>query len=147
MQGTVVRKKENPFHDMDFVAVGHTQQSVEKVLADNFHNFIKTNQIGKSDEAHTLTYLILDRPFNITGEEGSHQPRTITDATTGEQLGWVQNSDLHLNNGVQGKMLDFFMNSDNGQRAVNITVNGETYKVASANGAMKAKIGYNREKI
>lgn len=149
--GNLYRPSENPLHDLDMSAVGHTEESVENILAKEFKYYEKTNEIIGDNEnpladKKTVTYLIMDRPFR---QEKSLVDNlfNIIDEKTGLIIGTRVNSELVLSPGVKGKMLDFFIGSENSPYPdVTINFNGKDYLISNYKNAMEFKVTVAREK-
>lgn len=150
-KGTIYRYADNPLHDLDFNAKGKTEEEVENILKQNFKFYIKTNVIEDNDpndpERRTLTYLVIDREVKEEQIPGT-KAVNIIDVETGETIGRREYSDLVLKDGVQGKMLDFFMGDtkNNFTNTTNITINGKDYLFADPRNAFLFKINVAREK-
>lgn len=143
--GTLYRPEENPLHDLDFNTNGKNREQVEEVLKENYPNFEHTNTI-QGDDTTTETYLIMDRPFYQKRDVSGLAVYTIYDKKTGEKLGTRVNSDLVLNEGVKGKMLDFFIKNQGGNEVITKVYNGKPYLFSNAREALNAKINWAREK-
>ena len=150
-KGTIYRYADNPLHDLDFNAKGKTEEEIESILKQNFKFYIKTNVIEDNDpddpERRTLTYLVIDREVKEEQISGT-KAVNIIDVKTGEVIGRREYSDLFLKDGVQGKMLDFFMGDpkNNFTDTTNVTINGKDYLFADPRNAFLFKINVAREK-
>lgn len=143
-QISIYRPKENPLHDLDFATNGiMSREQLEELITPLFDNLTHIRTIDNGGPV-TETYLILDRPFRIE-KVGSLGTYKIIDANSGEQLGSFIGSNLHLNKGVQGKFLDFFI-KQNSERAHNYSFQGDTILMADYRASMKAKLQYGRLK-
>lgn len=152
-QGTLFRPSENPLHDIDFNAGNKTKEQIERILKESYPIFENVNTIREGNKV-TETYLIMDRPFTQkkigNSERGELKKNTgeyaIYDKKTGELLGTRTNSDLYLKEGVQGKMLDFFIGTKEKYTNIPRVYNGKTYIFSDARNAWEAKVSWTREK-
>lgn len=147
-QGTLYRPIENPLHDIDFNAVGESRDSIEHILSDKYNwELINTIKSKNKEDKTTLTYLIMDRDFIQKREIGNIAVYTIYDKNTRKKLGTRTGSELVLEEGVKGKLLDFFIGKDNKDfDNISIILNGKSYLFADYRNAMKFKINVAREK-
>ena len=149
LQGSLYRPSENPLHDIDFNAGNNSsKESLDKLLPTLFPNdTIQFSHALKKDKNgdQTVTYITLSEPFDIknTGYDTAEFY-----SKEGRYLGKREHYDLFLEDGVQGKMLDFFtgptQESNYGFYTKNI--NGHDYLLAESNAAMAAKILWARPK-
>ena len=144
IEGRLMRPAENPLHDIDFNAKGHTKESLDEMLEKEFQHFKHTNHIENKDRGKiTETYLILDREFTVEKPEDS--PVYIIRDTEGRFLGNFKNSELALNDGVKGKFLDFFTGKSTYGNHIK-SINGRDYLISDARNAFEAKVDWARDK-
>lgn len=145
-QGTLYRPSENPLHDLDFDAGNKSKNDIENILKNHFKAISLTNTINNADGKTTYTYLVLDRDF-IEKKDSETGINTIYDKKTGTKLGTRVYSELILEDGVEGKMLDFFV-SKNKPKYTNIHIkyNNKDYLFSNYKNAMEFKINIARKK-
>ena len=141
--GSLYRPPENPLHDLDFNAYGRNKEEVEDILNNNFKAVKHTNTIANADYT-TETYLVMDRDFTEEPSEVSGVLNIVD--SNGEIIGTRVNSELILKEGVQGKMLDFFVNDDKSAKHTEVEMNGKKYLFANVDYAMQFKIDVARPK-
>lgn len=151
VKGTIYRHADNPLHDLDFSAKGKTEEEIENILKQNFKFHIKTNVIQDNDpndpEKRTLTYLVIDREVKEEPIPGT-KAVNIIDVRTGEIIGRREYSDLVLKEGVQGKMLDFFVGDPefDFQDRTTLSIDGKDYLFSDPRNAFQFKVEVAREK-
>ena len=149
LQGSLFRPSENPLHDIDFNAGDNSsKESLDKLLPTIFPNgtIQFSHPLPKDRKGNqTVTYILLSEPFTIK-KTGYNTAEFYS--KDGRYLGKRVHYDLFLEDGVQGKMLDFFTGptkkSDYG--FYKRTINGHTYLISESNAAMAAKIKWARPK-
>ena len=149
LQGSLFRPSENPLHDIDFNAGDNSsKESLDKLLPTIFPNgtIQFSHPLPKDRKGNqTVTYILLSEPFTIK-KTGYNTAEFYS--KDGRYLGKRVHYDLFLEDGVQGKMLDFFTGptkkSDHG--FYKRTINGHTYLISESNAAMAAKIKWARPK-
>lgn len=144
----VLRPLENPLHDLDFQAPGRTKEELENLLKKHFGNYAETNTIADKETGQigTRSYLILNRPFHFETSPLGQSFEIIVDNETGEHLGVLKGkTELTLNSGIEGKVLDFFVTE--GQLApMPYNFRGETFLMGDPKQALQAKISWMRLK-
>lgn len=144
VQGTVYRPEENPMHDLDFNAKGKSKKELDSIINKLFpNNHLKT--IISNGESTTYTYLVLDRPYVVQEPIKGVSKYVIIDASTNEVLGTYVGSELTLQDGVKGKLLDFFTGPVKYSN-IEKTINGTKYLFSDAREALQAKIDWIRLK-
>lgn len=143
LSGRLLRPVENPLHDIDFNAAGHTRKSLDEMLEKEFKHFIHTNRIDNGEDGITETYLIMDREFTVEKPEGSAY--YILKDTKGNKIGAYIKSNLTLEEGVQGKFLDFFTGASRYGKHTQ-RINGRDYLISDARNALYAKVTWARNK-
>lgn len=144
LTGTVFRPSENPLHDIDFQAKGKTREEVKNAV----NSISKNNKLIRTisnPTGPTLTYLVLDRPFEVIRPVKGTAVYQLIDPKTKKPLGSYVGSELTLNKGVQGKFLDFFL----GERTYDnytMRINNKDYLVGNEKYALEAKIDWQRDK-
>ena len=144
----VLRPKENPLHDLDFQAPGRSKEELEGILEKHFGNYVETNTIANKEtgEVGTRSYLVLSRPFHFETSPLGNSFQVIVDNETGEHLGVLKaKTELELNAGVNGKVLDFFVNEDQ-LAPLPYNYKGETFLMGNPKQALSAKIAWMRIK-
>ena len=144
----VLRPKENPLHDLDFQAPGRSKEELEGILEKHFSNYVETNTIANKEtgEIGTRSYLVLSRPFHFETSPLGNSFQVIVDNETGEHLGVLKGkTELELNSGINGKVLDFFVDADQ-LAPLPYNYKGETFLMGNPNQAMSAKIAWMRIK-
>lgn len=144
----VLRPKENPLHDLDFQAPGRSKEELEGILEKHFGNYVETNTIANKEtgEVGTRSYLVLSRPFHFETSLLGNSFQVIVDNETGEHLGVLKaKTELELNAGVNGKVLDFFVNEDQ-LAPLPYNYKGETFLMGNPKQALSAKIAWMRIK-
>lgn len=149
LQGSLFRPSENPLHDIDFSAGDNSsKESLDKLLPTIFPNgtIQFSHSLPKDRKGNqTVTYILLSEPFTIK-KTGYNTVEFYS--KDGRYLGKRVHYDLFLEDGVQGKMLDFFTGptkeSDHG--FYKRTINGHTYLISESNAAIAAKIKWARPK-
>ncbi len=145
VQGSLLRPKENPLHDLDFSAHNKTKEDLDYILNKYYPNNIFIRTIPGEEGKVTYTYLVLDRPFESKRTVEDVAVETLFDKNTGKRLGsWVK-SDLVLEEGVKGKFLDFFTGPEN-FKPITKVINGKKYTFSDAKEALQAKINWQRRK-
>lgn len=145
LAGTVYRPSENPLHDLDFMAIGYTKETLIPILNKEFKNVEHIRTIAQ-ESSKTETFLTIDRPFEIRRDTEHMSIYSIYDKNTGEKIGQFIKSNLVLKEGIDGKFLDFFC-LDKDKFGIS-TINFEGHDIVYANPewAMEAKIDWKREK-
>lgn len=144
-QGSLLRPKENPLHDLDFSAHNKTKEDLDSIINKYYPNNMFIRTISGEEGKVTYTYLVLDRPFESKRTVEDVAVETLFDKNTGKRLGsWVK-SDLVLEEGVKGKFLDFFTGPEN-FKPVTKVINGKKYTFSNAKEALQAKINWQRKK-
>lgn len=149
LQGSLFRPSENPLHDIDFNAGNNSsKESLDKLLPTIFPNgTIKFSHSLPKDRKgnQTVTYILLSEPFTIKKTEYDTAEFYSKD---GKYLGKREHYDLFLEDGVQGKMLDFFTGptQESNYGFYKRTINGHEYLLSESNAAMAAKILWARPK-
>lgn len=149
LQGSLFRPSENPLHDIDFNAGDNSsKESLDKLLPTIFPNgtIQFSHSLPKDKKGNqTVTYILLSEPFTIkkTGYDTAEFY-----SKDGRYLGKRVHYDLFLEDGVQGKMLDFFTGptQESNHGFYRRTINGHTYLISESNAAMAAKIKWARPK-
>lgn len=149
LQGSLFRPSENPLHDINFNAGDNSsKESLDKLLPTIFPNgtIQFSHSLPKDRKGNqTVTYILLSEPFTIK-KTGYNTAEFYS--KDGRYLGKRVHYDLFLEDGVQGKMLDFFtgptQKSNHG--FYKRTINGHTYLISESNAAMAAKIKWARPK-
>lgn len=149
LQGSLFRPSENPLHDIDFNAGDNSsKESLDKLLPTIFPNgtIQFSHSLSKDRKGNqTVTYILLSEPFTIkkTGYDTAEFY-----SKDGRYLGKRVHYDLFLEDGVQGKMLDFFTGptQESNHGFYKRTINGHTYLISESNAAMAAKIKWARPK-
>ena len=149
LQGSLFRPSENPLHDIDFNAGDNSSmESLDKLLPTIFPK--GTIQFSHAlpklrNGDQTVTYVHLSEPFTIkkTGFDTAEFY-----SKDGKYLGKRVHYDLFLEDGVQGKLLDFFTGSkkESEHGFYKKTINGHEYLLSESNAAMAAKILWARPK-
>ena len=158
LAGTVYRPKENPLHDIDFNA---SKVSTKEEMNSIMNRLFPHNQHFRtitSDKGSTESYIVLenqnftvrDAKMELTNEDGEKEEIDIIElvGTKGEVLGYLDpKNDLHLNEGLQGKVLDFFLGELNAPFGSHwMTLNGKQYLINDYRNAFAAKIAWARLK-
>ena len=154
VEGTLYRPVENPLHDIDFNAGDESsKEKLDELLPKLFGNdrIAFVSEIKKKDGNNTVTYVTIDRPFNVkhiddfTQEFYDKQGKLIGKKYYDAQKGGTQ---IEFERGIQGKILDFFVGptqeSNHGFHKVKL--NGEEFLFSRSNAAMAAKILWARPK-
>ena len=149
LEGTLYRPNENPLHDIDFQAYkGATKESLDTLMPKIFGNnkVAFASEIKGKNGNNTVTYITLNVPFVVknrtkTGWNADYY------SPNGKLLGKKRGSDLILEEGVEGKLLDFFTGPQtNNQPTYTREINGKEYLLSRASNAMAAKILWSRPK-
>jgi len=147
--GRVLRPAENPFHDLDFASPNWTAAQLEDMLKRQFTNYQSTNVISDdSGEVTTRSYVILNRPFSIEPSKLGESFFRLVDNETGEVLGSLNGKKtefVSLSEGVEGKVLDFFVTPDK-YAPLTYNYNGVDYLISNPKNALDAKISWMRLK-
>lgn len=147
--GRVLRPAENPFHDLDFASPNWTAAQLEEMLKRHFGNYQPTQVISDaSGEVATRSYVVLNRPFRIEPSKLGESFFRLVDTETGEVLGSLNRKKtefVSLSEGVQGKVLDFFVSPEK-YPSRTYTFNGVDYLIADPRNALDAKVSWMRLK-
>ena len=149
LAGSLYRPKENPLHDIDFNAVGYTREEIDRILDKEFKYVKHYNTIDSKPTKDKITesYIILDRDFIVERDLDNMSVYILKDANTKEVLGTRIENELFLKEGVNGKILDFFIGSENRPYPNYIKIiNNTKYLIADYRNAMDAKVDWAREK-
>jgi hypothetical protein len=145
--GTLYRPKENPLHDIDFMSPGMDKEKLMAILDKEYPHYIHIRSIN-NDGNITETFMIMDREFTmkeVPQAEGFKKSLKEIYDSEGNKIGTLTGSDLVLNEGVQGKLLDFFTGPSRfGGRIV--TLNGKAYFMSDYRNAIAAKVDWVRLK-
>jgi hypothetical protein len=146
LQGSVYRPSENPLHDLDFALLQDTtRKELEAILKEAFGNTYHTeffNNIRNS----TLSYVVFDRPFTSKKVNNSKinyydsNNNLIGTLTIGKSV------ELEVKDGVNGKVLDFFVKNPAKHGAIKKNINGKNYLIMHKDNAWEAKINWSRPK-
>lgn len=152
INGVLLRPSENPLHDIDFAAKGKTKEDLDAIMEKEYPNYHHIRTIDPKDGTGNLTetYLILSRPYIIEADPSNKKVFILKDAKTKEVLGSYFNSELTLNEnieGLQGKFLDFFTGKNSSPYGSNVRMlNGQEYLISDFRNAFSAKIDWARLK-
>ena len=152
INGVLLRPSENPLHDIDFSAKGKTKEDLDAIMEKEYPNYHHIRTIDSKDGTGNLTetYLILSRPYIIEADPNNKKVFILKDAKTKEVLGSYFNSELTLNEnieGLQGKFLDFFTGKNSSPYGSNVRMlNGQEYLISDFRNALSAKIDWARLK-
>jgi hypothetical protein len=156
------RPVENPLHDIDFNAGDNSSKAqLDKLLPEVFgadmiafsnkvtYNLIEAVMAGRRPGDATVTYVTLDTPFEVRNHK--QDDRHVYEeyySKDGRYLGKRDGSELYLEDGVKGKLLDFFVGKTNESDCgfYQKEINGVNYLIARHQGAMAAKILWARPK-
>lgn len=138
--GIVMRPPKNPFHDLDFSAVGFSKTQIENILNKEFGQFEQINEIDDKGNM-TYSYLIIDRPF-ISEQVPGISKWIIKDKKTNEVIGTrVGYTKLEMVEGVHGQILDFFTGKDNNPYPnIMVSYNGKPYLMSHWKNSMMFKV-------
>lgn len=151
-EATIYRPSENPLHDIDFSCPnGTTRAGLEEILNRIFPNIQHVRNIPSKDNSKnsTETYLILSRPYILKPHDTVPVLDLILDPKTGEKLGVMNlfNQEITLEEGVQGKLLDFFIGeSPTTFEPKTKRIAGKQYLISDPRNAMLAKVTWQRKK-
>ena len=162
LAGTLFRPAENPLHDLDFNAGDNSSKaSLDKLLPEifgkdrvHFSSIITRNPLfamvtGEKVGDDTVTYVTLDRPFEVRDHKRiRHKVYESYYDKDGKYLGKREGSELVLEEGVKGKLLDFFVGKtkESEYGFSKKVINGKEYVISNDNAAMAAKILWARQK-
>ena len=149
LEGSLYRPSENPLHDIDFSAGDNSsKESLSKLLPTLFpkDTIYYASEILKHGEG-CVTFVTLDTPFEVRNRDkkGWHAEYYSKD---GKYLGRKEGSELYLENGVKGKLLDFFVGKtqESNYGFYKRNINGHDYLLAHSEAAMNAKVTWKRPK-
>ena len=153
-QGKVMRPIENPFHDLDFRTKALDRKELEETLGDTFENLEHFRHIGNAKKPEdigldvTESYVTLSKPFYVKQPNPKVNYFELYSKEDDSLIGKItEKSDLILENGITGKVLDFFVGREKDKYpTISIEAGGFTYKMANYKAAMEKKIGYGRVK-
>lgn len=168
LEGPLYRPAENPLHDIDFATPDNTTKAdLDKLMPQIFgeKRVAYVSQINKKgiislltgdNSGGTVTYVTFDRDFQAkrvpSTQKGISQIQEYYDLD-GNYLGkkYIKKGEgvqFELEDGVQGKLLDFFIGPTTESKPgfYTKTINGQDYLIAHASGAMEAKILWARPK-
>lgn len=152
LDGTLFRPAENPLHDIDFNAPDKSSRKfMDKVMSELFDEgtwAFSTSIPNMVDrKKSTQTYVVLNQPF-VTKDVRAKGFYAKYYSPDGKYLGERIKSDLKLEPGVQGKLLDFFVGPENESEYGfhKRTLNGKEYLIADSKYALAAKILWARPK-
>lgn len=143
--GIIFRPSSNFLHDLDFNVFNKTKEEVEQILDKTGYFFKHEYHINGSDY-QTESYIIIDREFDevrSTSNEGDEW--LIYDKKTGELIGSRTSSNLNLKEGVNGRYMDFFLQSTEND-SVMMSFNNKPYLISNYKRAMKFKVEQARRK-
>lgn len=150
LQGSLFRPLENPLHDIDFSAGDNSsKESLDKLLPTIFpkNQIDFASMITKKGGNNTVTYVTLNTPFITVNKSKSGYVAEYY-SPDGKYLGKKEGSELYLEKGVKGKLLDFFVGptreSEHGYYKT--TINDHDYLISESSAAWAAKILWARPK-
>lgn len=150
LQGSLFRPLENPLHDIDFSAGNNSsKESLDKLLPTIFpkNQLDFASMIIKKGGNNTVTYVTLNTPF-VTKNKSKSGYVAEYYSPDGKYLGKKEGSELYLEKGVKGKLLDFFVGptreSEHGYYKT--TINDHDYLISESSAAWAAKILWARPK-
>lgn len=151
-EASIYRPSENPLHDIDFSCPnGTTKSGLEESLNKIFPNIqhVRTIQSKDNSKNYTETYLVLSHPYVLKPHNTVPTLKLIVDPKTGKQLGVMNlfNQEINLEEGVQGKLLDFFIGESPTIFEPKIKrIAGKKYLISDPRNAMLAKVTWQRKK-
>ena len=151
-EASIYRPSENPLHDIDFSCPnGTTKAGLEESLNKIFPNIqhVRTIQSKDNSKNYTETYLVLSHPYVLKPHNTVPTLKLIVDPKTGKQLGVMNlfNQEINLEEGVQGKLLDFFIGESPTIFEPKIKrIAGKKYLISDPRNAMLAKVTWQRKK-
>ena len=153
-QGKVMRPIENPFHDLDFKTEALNRKELEETLSDTFENLEHFRHIDNAKKPEdigldvTESYVTLSKPFYVKQPNPKVNYFELYSKEDDSLIGKItEKSDLILENGITGKVLDFFVGREKDKYpTINIEAGGFTYKMANYKNAMEKKLNYGRVK-
>lgn len=151
-EASIYRPSENLLHDIDFSCPnGTTKAGLEESLNKIFPNIqhVRTIQSKDNSKNYTETYLVLSHPYVLKPHNTVPTLKLIVDPKTGKQLGVMNlfNQEINLEEGVQGKLLDFFIGESPTIFKPKIKrIAGKKYLISDPRNAMLAKVTWQRKK-
>lgn len=150
LQGSLYRPSENPLHDLDFnTKDGTKKEDLDKLLPTLFpkDTIHYSSIIQRKDGSGCVTYLYLNQPYVIKNRSKTGYVAEYY-SKDGKYLGRKEGSELYLEKGVQGKLLDFFIDDVTEKKYgfYNKEINGKKYLLTNSKAAFAAKILWARPK-
>lgn len=153
LTGSVFRPAENPLHDIDFSAPGKNKEELEAILERRIGkcHHIRTinNEDGRTEtflyvKGHETTILPAGQKES-DGVINNSDTYNVYDKDTRELIGVFKGSSLTMNEGYEGKFLDFFAKEQPFDNLV-IDYNGQKLVIQNDRGALYSKVDWKRIK-
>lgn len=150
-QGTVLRPKDNPLHDVDFITDNKNRSDIVKDIKELGY-LKKPVRVIRGDKYTTYTYLIHPQGTRIVnwkqrGRAGKILSYEIKDSYTDDIIGtYSYKNGRETYSGMTGKMVDFF--AEDGKSGESFTVDtkyGEV-RIPRWQNPFKVKLSYARDK-